>query len=226
MRRGLTHGAIVLMTVATLLVAIQEPSYADPATTPGMKIVSSDEGGIVQVANTDGVSKQAWLAKFESGLRAGPKRDVSTSTMLSETYGGYLTSNGSVVGPNGGQLSCWGNTDWSYDSGFWDVSIYFRNSYAAIVWYGANPYNANQIYFSLKWWVTGWLLSPSLPPGVGFSITSDSIIWERQISDNYTMSMTRADAVTINSSGGVTGEYFTDQGDMLFGTSWYWVQGD
>jgi hypothetical protein len=224
---ALRRAAVVVPVIVAALLAVQGVSYAEDRANaaPGSRVVHEDEGGIVSVPANTGDTKQQWLAKY-APTRLKPGILTPDVTLLKSGGGGsgHLYSSGSASGP-GGAFYASGDTDYKVTQNFWDIDIAFSNNYAYFYWSGQNPYNATTINGSMKWWVSGFVISPQLPAGAGFSVQGSSVTWERPVSNNWQMSMTRSAAVHISAQGYNT-SYFTDQADFLLGSNWYWVQGN
>lgn len=208
--------------VAAVLLAGQGVSQAAPGVdakpgnpAPGMRIVMQDGPGTVSVPANTGDTKEQWLAKY------GTEDDVSTMAA------GHLVSTAYASGPAGSQsFKANGYTDVSTGCGTWDCTATYRNNYAEISWLGSSPYNANTVNGSIKWWVGGVDVSPSLPSGVGFSKNGSAITWQPgAVNNTWRVTLNYSAGVEIDASY-INTAYFTDQGDILLGSSWYHVQGN
>jgi hypothetical protein len=219
-KRFFSRAATIAVVVTAVLFVEQGAALAGPGdhqAPPGSTTVIRDGAGTVSVPLDKGYTKAQWIAKY------GTAPDGGMSTMAA----GHKVSQGWASGPAGSQsFRAYGYTDWSAGCGFWTCTATFQNNYAEISWLGLNPYYANTINASMKWWVGGINVTPWLPPGAGFSTAGSSVTWQPgainntwQVTLNYPAGV-RIDADVIYNT------YFTDQGDILLGTTWYHVQGN
>ena len=101
--------------------------------------------------------------------------------------------------------------------------VYYVQSHSSTLWWGTNPWNANEVTLSDVWSATGWAFTGvtiSVPPGAGFSPSGNVLTWNSPSLYNSD----RMDHYTwgVRFSGSMlNGTDETAIGSMRFGTAWY-----
>lgn len=206
--------AIIAALVVPGLVLVGSASAATASARPGWRVVQTDGAGTVSVPAYGGLSHAQWMARYGKPLMAGNGRTVGPAVSGS----GRIYSGGNT---DGGKARVYGGTDYSQSNGFY-VHSYFTSS-SMQAWY--TPGTAVPINASMHWWVSGVLVSFSLPPGAGFSSAGSGIVWKPGQRTAPSVSLNYPSTIQINSSI-LYSANFTDQADMFIGSTWWHVQGN
>jgi hypothetical protein len=115
-----------------------------------------------------------------------------------------------------------GHTDADVTSG-WEEYADFKNSRATAYWWGTQPENATRINASMRWWVDGIDISVNVPPGVGFSRSGSEIDWKPgpTTKPSSVETLVHDPAVHFYTPFTFYSEHYRNDGDFLFGTTWY-----
>jgi hypothetical protein len=205
--------------VASQVASSETPDTPKPAD-PGLEIVYQEGTGTVSVPLTTSDTKEQWLAKYGPPKFFGPSStsDVSRAAQI-------LSGEGYASGPAGSQsFRAYGATFYSLSCG-WRCKATFSNNYADISWLGNYPsYNAQMIVGSMKWWLSGFNITVSVPPGVGFERVGSGVLWEPPgVNDTWREVLEYEAGVNITADY-VNTAYFSAQGDILLGNQWYHVE--
>lgn len=138
-----------------------------------------------------------------------------------------LTSTGWANGPAGRHsFEVTGGTSVTGSCGIITCTDTFKNSHADAYWWGVTPRNAKKINASMKWWITGVNITFSLPPGAAFHPISGGVMYKPgAISNNWHQGLRYAAGVALKANI-IFSDHYTDQADILVGTTWYHVQGN
>lgn len=165
---------------------------------------------------------QAALAASPAGT---PAQAISAVVPAADPV--TLHSHGWKSGPAGAHsFEVAGSSQVSTSCGIITCTALYKNSHSDTYWWGANPVNAKQINASLKWWITGVNINFSLPPGAGFSRVTGGVLWKPgAVSNTWHVHLSYSSGVGIKATV-IFSVFYSDQADILLGSSWYHVQGN
>lgn len=211
--RSPTRWRAGLATLAALMAVAAAPALTASAAstvTVGHSVVlylAPDRSSAVLVP-APGVSKQTYNASRDLqalGVRLGPMATTSSpgASSMSVQGGtrqtpaiGLRTANFNYTlsayasrptCPPGGQCSStgvWFSTTVTGTSG-WVATIKFGPGSSQGAWWGCCPWNADVMYLSDNWSVSGLAISVNIPPGIGFSSQGSSASWSGQVSNKW-----------------------------------------
>lgn len=218
----------LLACVAAVVAVLAAPGFvlAGPASAktasgpPGWQVIRTDGTGTVSVPAYGGLSHAQWMAEYGNPPMAGngSTRISQTKTDVTAASGSRIYSGGNT---DGGKARVYGGSNYSQSNGTY-VHSYFSSS-SMEAWY--TPGTKVPINASMHWWVSGVLITFSLPPGAGFSSAGSGIIWKPGQVTTNAVYLNYPSTIQINSSI-LYDAYFTDQADMYIGNTWWHVQGN
>lgn len=238
LRRG---GSIIAVALACFGLPGQARAADGTAIPDGYQLVTTDLGEQVLAPIGPVADKASWLRAHPayatvhgpSSLRlASARGSVSgrpgaISPMGSTVVGGGSISSAGSVQVLDSYIATSGSTSVSYFMLPFYGTVTFTNSNMTDTWYGLNPYNANSISPSMKWWLTGINVTLSVPAGASFSGSGGSaVVWAPgQSSNRWQVSGSYSQGIDI-SANYVWSANFQTAGDFDIGGHWYHVYGN
>jgi hypothetical protein len=195
-------------------------SAATASAPPGWRVVQTDGAGTVSVPAYGDLSYAQWMAKYGNPLAAG---NSPTSSSLISPDGAAASSLRIHSGGNTdhGRARVYGGTNYSQSNGMYIHSYFKKSSMEA--WYTRGK--RVKINASMHWWVSGVLITFSLPPGAGFYSDGPGILYKPGQVTAKAVYLNYPSTIQINSSVIYSAD-FTDEADMYIGNTWWHVQGN
>ncbi len=140
--------------------------------------------------------------------------------VVTQGGGGRVYSGGNV---DNGHVRTYGGTDGALAASGVGETMTFTKSSSDNWWTGSGT--PKEIDGSEKWWLSGVDVTISIPPAVGFSGAGSAITWNPSEVANTTAEQLNWPGAIKESALLVYDGYYTNQADMLIGSTWWHVQG-